>query len=239
MRLGIAYNQRPDAVAAERGNSESTADPSTADAYVEWDDASTIAAVADALRLFGDVALLEAVDDFAERLAAARVDLLFNMAEGGAGPSREAHVPAIAEFLGVRYTGSDPLTLCLTLHKGRTKEILSHRHIPTAPFVMVESVSDLPTLKLADIYPAFLKPAWEGSSKGISQANYAVSPDVATKRAEHLLRAYRQPVLVEAYLPGDEFTVAVMGNGAAASALPIVRYRFDQLPAGAIPVMGY
>src|SRR5439155_19339436 len=122
---------------------------------------------------FGDVVLLEAVDDFPERLTAARVDLLFNMAEGSTGPSREAHVTAIAEFLGVRYTGSDPLTLSLALHKARTKEILSHRRIPTAPFVLVESSADLPALRRAKIYPAFLKPVWEGSSKGISQANYA------------------------------------------------------------------
>jgi D-alanine-D-alanine ligase len=241
MRLGLAYNQRPDAIAAERRQklSDHIDPPGTDDAYVEWDDPATISAVAEALRSLGDVILLEAVDDFASRLSAARVDLLFNMAEGASGPCREAHVPAMAEFLGVPYTGSDPLTLSLALHKARTKEILAHRRIPTAPFVLVESVADLATLRRAKIYPAFLKPAWEGSSKGISQANYAETSEAAAERAEFLLRRYHQPVLVEAYLPGEEFTVAIMGNGPDTHTLPVIRYRFDQLPAGALPVMGY
>src|SRR5205085_2667438 len=101
--------QRPRTVAAERAKKLSdSADPtSTDDAFVEWDEPATIAAVADALRVFGEVIHLEAIDDFAERLRAAQPDLLFNMAEGTSGPAREAHVPAIAEFLGIRYTGSD------------------------------------------------------------------------------------------------------------------------------------
>ena len=239
MRLGLAYNQRPDAISAENKLPDPTDPPSTDDAYVEWDDPTTIQAVADALRAFGDVVLLEALDDFPAALALTRPDLLFNMAEGSSGPCREAHVPAVAEFLGVRYTGSDPLTLALALHKARAKEVLSHRRIPTAPFVLIESAADLPALRRARIYPVFLKPAWEGSSKGISQANYAETPDAAAERAEFLLGTYRQPVLAESYLPGEEFTDAIMGNGAEVSVLPIIRYRFDQLPAGALPVMGY
>lgn len=239
MRLGLAYNQRPDANPAESKLADSKNPPSTDDAYVEWDDPATISAVADALRIFGDVVLLEAVEDFPAALALTQPDLLFNMAEGKSGPCREAHVPAIAEFLGVRYTGSDPLTLSLALHKARAKEVLSHRRIPTAPFVLIESSADLPALKRAKIYPVFLKPVWEGSSKGISQTNYAETPDAAAERAEFLLDRYRQPVLAESYLPGEEFTVAIMGNGPELSVLPIIRYRFDQLPAGALPVMGY
>jgi D-alanine-D-alanine ligase len=241
MRLGLAYNERPTTIAAESDqNLSDSASPScTDDAYVEWDDPTTIAAVAGALRVFGEVVLLEAVDDFASRLSKARLDLLFNMAEGSSGPCREAHVPAIAEFLGISYTGSDPLTLALALHKARTKEILSQRRIPTAPFILIESAADLPTLRRARLYPAFLKPVWEGSSKGVSQANYAETAEMAAERAEFLLQTYRQPVLVEAYLPGEEFTVAILGNGSEARALPLIRYRFDQLPRGALPVMGY
>ncbi len=232
MRLGLAYNQRPQQNADI--NSQSTEDE-----FVEWDEPSTIQAVADALRALGSVTLLEAVDDFSARLDAARPDLLFNMAEGRSGPNRESHVPAIAEFLGVRYTGSDPLTLSLALHKARTKEILAQRHIPTAPWVLVESTDDLHALQRARVYPAFLKPVWEGSSKGISQANYCETAAAAAERAEFLLNTYRQPVLVEAYLPGEEFTVAIMGNGRDTTTLPLIRYRFDELPKGALPVMGY
>jgi D-alanine-D-alanine ligase len=240
MRLGLAYNQRPDLLGDRSSHLPSPDHPATTvDAYVEWDEPSTIDAVARALSVFGDVVRLEATDGFAARLAASRVDLLFNMAEGLRGPSREAHVPAIAEFLGVPYTASDPLTLCLALHKGRTKEVLAQRGIPTAPFVTIETLDDLPRLRTARGYPLFLKPAWEGSSKGISQANRVDNPVAAADRARYLLETYRQPVVAESYLPGEEFTVAVYGTGAEAVCLPLIRYRFDHLPAGALPIMGY
>jgi D-alanine-D-alanine ligase len=245
MRIGLAYNQRPTTGRFDRDADSTAAVPSTLlpdtpDAYVEWDDAETIDAVAGALGLFGDVVRLEALgSDFPSRLAAARVDLLFNIAEGVAGAAREAHVPAIAEFLGVPYTASDPLTLALALHKGRAKEVFAQRGIPTAPFVLIESSADAARLRDALPFPLFLKPAWEGSSKGIAEANYVTDPGQAVARARTLLATYRQPVLAETYLPGDEFTVAVLGNGAAMRALPVIRYRFDTLPAGALPVMGF
>jgi D-alanine-D-alanine ligase len=238
MRIGLAYNQRPLTGSAHREIDDPASHASTPDAFVEWDEPETIDAVERALGVFGDVVRLEAVGDFAERLAGARVDLLFNIAEGMTGPSREAHVPAIAEFLGVPYTASDPLTLTLALHKARAKDLFAARGIPTAPYVVVEDDGDL--ARLADAtYPVFLKPVWEGSSKGISEASFASDPDAAAARARELLHTYRQPVLAEAYLPGDEFTVAVLGNGAEARALPVIRFRFDTLPAGALPIMGF
>jgi D-alanine-D-alanine ligase len=88
-------------------------------------------------------------------------------------------------------------------------------------------------------YPLFLKPAWEGSSRGITAANRVESPRAAKARAEHLLAAYRQPVLAESYLPGEEFTVAVLGNDGDARCLPLIRYRFETLPKGALPIMGF
>lgn len=240
MRLGLAYNERPDsAVGSAKKLSDPAQPPSTADAYVEWDEPTTIEAVARALRIFGDVVHLEAVGDFATRLAASRIDLLFNMAEGHSGPNREAQVPAIAEFLGIRYTGSDPLALAVALHKARAKDVLAQRGVPTAPFVLVEHVGDLGLLRTANIYPAFLKPVWEGSSKGISQENYVETPRAAMDRAAFLLDRYRQPVLAETYLPGHEFTVAILGNDPSPHCLPTIRFQFDGLPAGALPVMGY
>ncbi|MBI2616014.1 MAG: D-alanine--D-alanine ligase [Gemmatimonadetes bacterium] len=238
MRLGLAYNQRPTAISTRREAALSPPATLTTEQFVEWDEPETIAAVADALRAFGDVVLLEAIGDFPRRLAEARVDLMFNMAEGRAGPSREAQVPAIAEFLGVPYTASDPLTLAIALHKGRTKEILRQRGLPTPPFLLVESFADLSRLDGVE-YPLFLKPVWEGSSKGIGGANRVESSRAAKARAEHLLATYRQPVLAEWYLPGDEFTVAVLGNDGDARCLPLIRYRFETLPHGALPIMGF
>lgn len=240
MRIGLAFNQRP-TDADDRNDGGREASPQSLlpiDAYVEWDEPETITAVANALGIFGDVVLLEAVGDFPRRLADAGVDFLFNMAEGTRGPNRESHVPAIAEFLGIPYLGSDPLTLGLALHKGRAKEVFSQRGVATPGYYLLESSADLASLRHAD-FPLFLKPAWEGSSKGIAEANYVRTLAEAEERAASLLATYAQPVIAEQYLPGDEFTVAVIGNGDTIETLPVIRYHFSGLPDGALPIMGY
>src|SRR5881409_3645409 len=162
MRIGLAYNERPDPASAEEP-------PSTNDAFAEWDDPSTIAAVEHALGRFGSVIRLEADQFFPQKLALARPDLVFNMAEGLRGQSREALVPAICEYLNIPYTGSDPLTLALSLHKGRTKEILAYRGVPTAPFTCIEAVEQIEHMALP--YPVFVKPIAEGSGKGVFATN--------------------------------------------------------------------
>ncbi len=229
MRIGLAYNQKPDPGSEEP--------PSTSDVFAEWDEPATIDAVAQALGLFGEVVRLEAVASFPDRLARARPDLVFNMAEGLHGVNRESHVPAICEFLGVPYTGSDPLALALSLHKGRTKEALVHRGVPTAPFVQIDRPADLDGVALP--FPLFVKPVAEGSGKGIYVNNLCHTRPQLRERILSLLEEYGQGVLVERYLPGREFTVAVLGNGFAARCLPLVGFDFTTLPAGAPPVYGY
>jgi len=224
MRIGLAYNEKPDSAPAS-------------DQYAEWDDASTIAAVEQALGLFGSVIRLEADAFFPQKLSLARPDLVFNMAEGTSGLARESHVPAICEYLNAAYTGSDPLTLALALHKGRTKEILAYRGVPTAPFRVIERPADLERMPLP--FPLFVKPVAEGSGKGIFVNNLCDSPAVLAERVLFLLERYAQPVLVETYLPGPEFTVAILGNGADVRCLPVVAFDFGALPGGAPPVYGY
>jgi D-alanine-D-alanine ligase len=161
------------------------------------------------------------------------------MAEGLRGVNREAHVPSICEFFGVPYSGSDPFTLSLCLDKARTKELLTYHGVPTAPFVLVRDESDVDTLPALLRLPVFVKPVHEGSSKGITEENYCRTREECLARVAYLLRRYRQPVLVEEYLPGAEFTCAVLGNGDAARVLPIVGMRFDSLPDGSLPVYGF
>jgi D-alanine-D-alanine ligase len=215
--------------------------PGMSDAYAEWDSPETIDAVARALAAYGEVIRLEADAEFPARLRDARPDIVFNIAEGLHGPNREAHVPAICEFYGVPYSGSDPLTLSLCLHKGRTKQMLSAHGIATAGFTLVESDGALE--RLADdprtTYPLFVKPVQEGSSKGITERNLVRDAGELRSRGGELLRDYAQPVLVEDYLPGAEFTCGVLGNGDSARVLPIVGMRFDTLPPGAAPIYGF
>ena len=250
VRIGLAFNLKPSLPLSREPASprHSISNPRHArralrpdlqqpDLYAEWDEPETIDAVERALGALGEVVRLEADAGFPDRLREARPDFVFNIAEGLYGSSREAHVPAMCEFFGVPYHASDPLTLSLALHKGRAKEIMSYYGVPTAPFVMVESKSEARRAKLP--FPVFAKPALEGSGKGITVRNVCHSPAELAALTGDLIKAYRQPVLVESYLSGPEFTVAVIGNGAEARCLPIVGLRFDCLPEGAPPIYGY
>ncbi|MDB4880156.1 MAG: D-alanine--D-alanine ligase [Gemmatimonadetes bacterium] len=259
-RIGFAYNQKPDsagtashAAEAERADEEPPSTggtlatlpaPSLAraadDEYAEWDGPETIDAVERALARHGEVIRLEATDDFPQRLRAARPDIVFNIAEGLRGPNREAHVPAICEFYGIPYSGSDPFSLALCLDKARTKEILRAHGVPTADWFVVRSPAQLDAPRLAAArFPLFAKPVHEGSSKGITERSFADSPAALVAVVAELLERYQQPVIVEEFLPGAEFTCGVLGNGAGARVLPVVGIDFGALPAGALPIYGF
>ncbi|HEX6250044.1 MAG TPA: hypothetical protein VFZ56_01265 [Gemmatimonadaceae bacterium] len=258
-RIGFAYNQKPEPVVALRSSSSGTSrsgeksshlpldssapgglvTPGVDDEFAEWDSAETIAAVEAALAPFGEVIRLEADEDFPEKLRAARPDIVFNIAEGRHGPNREAHVPAICEFYGIPYTGSDPFTLSLCLDKARTKDVLTARGVRTPPFFVAASVGDV-AAKAGELrFPVFAKPVHEGSSKGVFASNFCRDVAELEGRVRLLLERYEQAVLVEEFLTGAEFTCGVLGNGADARVLPIVAIRFDSLPEGAVPVYGY
>ena len=238
VRIGFAFNRKPDQAsppAAILSNRPSLGN--AADLYAEWDDEVTIAAIEAALGEAGEVVRLEATEDFPLHLKESKADIVFNVAEGLWGPNREAHVPALCEFWGVPYTGSDPLTLATCLDKGRTKEILAYRGIPTAEFVVAtagERRRDaVPRL------PVIVKPVHEGSSKGITQASLCRTRAEAGRAISRVWQQYRQPALIERWLPGREFTCAILGNGTGARVLPVVEVDFSALPRGAERLYSY
>jgi D-alanine-D-alanine ligase len=251
-RIGFAYNQKPDptelvsATAPEPRTDEEP--PSISDVYAEWDSAETIDAVASALSAYGDVIRLEATEDFPALLRASRPDIVFNIAEGLYGANRESHVPAICEFFDVPYSGSDPFTLSLCLHKAKTKDFLTTHGIPNSPYALIQTEADLQRLlgndspfgprPTADA-PLFVKPVQEGSSKGITEKNLVRSREELEAQTRYLLTTYNQPVIAEVFLPGAEFTCGVLGNGATARVLPLVGLNFRSLPAGAVPIYGF
>ena len=252
-RIGFEYNQNPDSpvglvsATTADGRADDKA-PSLDDAYAEWDSATTIDAVASALSAYGTVIRLEATPDFPELLRVERPDVVFNIAEGLHGTNREGHVPAICEFFDIPYSGSDPFTLSLCLHKARTKDFLSAHGIATAPYVLIESEEALETLACGEHprfplpdsrFPLFVKPVQEGSSKGITERNYVRDANDLRTTGRYLLETYAQPVIVEVFLSGAEFTCGVLGNGSTARVLPLVGMNFRSLPAGAIPIYGY
>lgn len=260
--IGLAYNQKPEPTelaspVSEGGRQEdgelprpdeeppsrirnlSIAELIARDEFAEWDSPATIAAVESALSRLGKVIRLEANEDFPERLREARPDIVFNIAEGFHGVNREAHVPAICEFFGIPYSGSDLFTLSLCLDKARTKETLAFHGIPTPKFTVAEKMEDLRAVTGKLSLPLFVKPLHEGSSKGITDSNLCWDRKQLSKQTEFLLESYNQPVLVEEYLPGKEFTCAVLGNGDEATVLPIVGMNFETLPNGALPIYSF
>ncbi|MEO5902796.1 MAG: D-alanine--D-alanine ligase, partial [Gemmatimonadaceae bacterium] len=146
--------------------------------------------------------------------------------------------PAICEFYCIPYSGSDPLTLSLCLDKAKTKETLAWHGVRTARFAVVSDMSEIHRARKLPL-PVFAKPIHEGSSKGITERNYCRTHAELDAQTEYLLETYRQPVIVEEYLPGAEFTCAVLGNGDEAKVLPIVGMNFASLPDGALPIYGY
>jgi D-alanine-D-alanine ligase len=250
-RDGWSRNSAAASTAAVLSESPSVA---ADDEFAEWDSPETIAAVERALAARGEVIRLEANEEFPERLRAARPDIVFNIAEGLNGPNRESHVPAICEFYGIPYSGSDPLTLSLCLDKARTKEILEFHGIATARFHVARNERELDELvrgtrlsgrasrgshSRVPSFPIFVKPIHEGSSKGITEKNYCTTSDELEAQGRFLLERYKQPVLVEEFLPGQEFTCAILGNGDEARVLPLVGMNFAALPDGAVPVYGF
>jgi len=207
------------------------------DLYAEWDTTDTVHAVRQAIEEQFPVTMIEANQHAFKKLEETRPFFAFNMAEGLYGASREGQIPAMLEMLRIPYLGSDPLTLGVCLDKSRAKEILSHYGVPTAPFVVFRS---LETLHDAHIqFPAIVKPLHEGSSKGIYNSCFVANAQELEREVRATMKTYDQPVLVEEFLPGREFTVAILGNGNNLRILPIVEIKFDALPAGMNPIYSY
>lgn len=181
------------------------------DAIAEYDSPETVEAVKQALEACGHkVLLLEADEAIAEKLRQARPDLVFNIAEGLQGLYRESHVPAICEMLGIPYTGSDPLALALCLDKARAKQILIYHGIATPNFQVFDRVDTplAPHLR----YPLIVKLLREGSSMGLTPDSVVDDETALRAQIARLLTTYHEPVLVEEFIIGREFTIPVLGN---------------------------
>ena len=203
MKIGITYDLR-DYYLACGMNEEDTA---------EFDRMDTISAIDGALRDLGyETDPVGNVRQLASRLLSGdRWDLVFNIAEGLNGFGREAQVPALLDAYGIPYTFSDPLVLSLTLHKAMTKRVVRDMGIPTPEFFVVETQSDLDNVDMP--FPLFAKPLAEGTGKGVTADSKIRNRKQLVSVCTHLLGAYKQPVLIEAFLPGREFTVGILGTG--------------------------
>ncbi len=215
MLIGLTYDLKDD----YRALGFSDAD------VAEFDSRETIAAIEHALVSLGHTcAAIGHVRALAERLVAGeRWDLVFNIAEGIAGFGRESQVPALLEAYGVAYTFSDPLVCALTLHKAMAKHVARGCGVPTPDFAVVASETEAADVELP--LPLFVKPVAEGTSKGVTAKSLVRTRAALTAACAELLEHYAQPVLVESYLDGREFTVGVLGTGATARVLGTLEVR--------------
>ncbi len=222
MRIGMTFNVRSDRPqkGSPAGSSLLEAGPQglagLADDDEEFDSLETVQAIAAVLEDLGhQVDLLGDGEPLLRRLLdGPRPDLVLNFAEGtGGGRSREARVPAVLEMLGIPYTGSDPLTLAVTLDKDIAKRLVSVAGVATPAWAVfagdhAEAEHQLAGLRL----PLIVKPAFEGSSKGILSTSLVRSLAGLKEKLDEVYRHYNQPVLVEEFIEGDELTVGIVGN---------------------------
>jgi len=245
MRVGLLANIKPSSTTSKPDETLKSRFPqySLDDLYAEWDAPETIDAVRKALASHPDVEVevIEAIPDRAiDRLLIKDFDIVFNLAEGFVGAAREAQFPALLEMLGVPYTGSGPLSLAIALDKARTKEILSYHGIPVARFVTCDSTVDsIRSLLPGSDFPYVVKPISEGSSKGIRNSSFVTSVDALNREIERIVTEYSQPAMIEEFLPGREFTAAVLGNGKKAHVLPLVEINLGELPPEANGIYSY
>jgi D-alanine-D-alanine ligase len=232
MRIGLIYNLRPTGL--DRN------DP-VLEKFIEGDEWKTIEAIGNAIKACGHtLEYFEIHGDIYELLKEAKpkIDLFFNLSEGiSNGADREAQIPMLCEILGLKYTGPTPLTAALILNKSRAKEIWKANGVQTANWQLITKSGTKLNKDLS--FPVIVKPNSEGSGIGIKSNSIVQSQKELDQAVTYLLTEYGQAALVEQYLPGREFTVALIGNNESLITLPIVEINFDSFPKDAPRVDTY
>lgn len=227
MRIELTYDLRDDYLA--KGMSEEEAG--------EFDVPETIDALERAIIDNGHaVERIGGIKALVAALASGRSwDLVFNICEGVSGVAREAQVPALLEAYDIPCTFSSADVLCAAMDKASAKLLVRHAGVPTPDFAVVRSARDLKAIDLP--FPLFVKPLAEGTSKGVQEASRVADRPALTAKCLEVLKTYRQPALVETFLPGREFTVGILGAGTEARAIGVSEIIFK--PGGDPTVYSY
>ncbi|MCA1741215.1 MAG: hypothetical protein LC630_01840 [Bacteroidales bacterium] len=207
MRIGLTYDLR--SWYLERGY--------TMDETAEFDKEETVAALEDTLTRLGyQTERIGNVFELVEKLAAGkRWDMVFNIAEGLYGDGRESVVPALLDQYRIPYVFSGPVVMGISLNKYLARLVVEAAGVPVPPGIVAATAGDLEKATTLT-FPLFVKPVAEGTGKGITERSVVRDMGSLITMVTELLAAYRQPVLIEEYLPGREFTVGVTGTGAEA-----------------------
>ncbi len=217
MKVGLTYDLKTD-------YSPQKDDPP--DANAEFDHPGTIKVIARAFEAQGfQIKKIGNVSHLLENLDKLDVDIVFNISEGLTGRNRESQVPILLEMAGVPFVGADALSLGISLDKIMAKKIFMAEGIPTPRFIEVKTTEGLANLDHMK-FPLFVKPRFEGSSKGLTETSRVENKEELKTQVERVISVYKQPALVEEFIRGEEFTIAVIGNDPP-EALPIVQIKID------------
>lgn len=212
MKVGLTYDLRDEYL--KQGFSE--------EETAEFDREETVAAIENTLNKLGyETERIGNIKQLAKELVfGQKWDIVFNICEGMYGLGREAQVPALLDAYNIPYVFSGPLVLALTLHKAMTKSVIRDAGVPTPAFHVVHAKEDISKVNLP--YPLFAKPLAEGTGKGIDMHSVIYDTGQLKQRCIYLLERFKQPVLVETYLSGREFTVGIVGTGDEAKSVGVL-----------------
>jgi D-alanine-D-alanine ligase len=181
------------------------------DDEAEYDSPKTLQAIREAIASWGhEVVDLEATQDLPLVLSSTPVDVVFNIAEGLKGRSRESHVPSLLELLDIPYTGSDPAALSVSMDKALAKRMVRTHGILTPDYTVLQTGKERLPRELT--FPLLVKPVAEGTSKGVTKKSVVRDELELREVARELIAKYRQPALAESYVAGREFTVGLLGE---------------------------
>lgn len=209
MVVGLTYDLRSEYLAMGYGEEETA----------EFDRDDTVVAIESAIAALGHTTVrIGHLRSLMRRLSdGERWDMVFNIAEGMHGFGRESQVPSLLEAFEIPCTFADSVVLGIALHKSMCKHVVRSLGINTPDFALVSGLADIDSIRMK--FPLFAKPVAEGTSKGVTDMSVIDTPKQLREMCEHLLKTFRQPVLVERFLPGREFTVGIVGTGDSAWAV--------------------
>jgi len=196
------------------------------DANAEFDHPSTIGVIASAIASCGfKVKKIGNASQLLEQIDKIKVDIVFNISEGISGRNRESQVPILLEMAGIPFVGADALTLGVTLDKVMAKKIFIAEGIPTPRFFEIKNTDSLAEDGRLN-FPLIVKPRFEGSSKGLTESSRVENKEELKKQVDYIINAYKQPALIEEFISGQEFTVAIIGNDPG-EVMPVVQIKID------------
>lgn len=217
MKIGMTYNVKSD---------WQLSDGDMIDGNAEFDKPETIEDIAAVLTSLGhQVIKIGNVQKLLAQIETLDVDIVFNIHEGIGDRNRESQVPILLDLYNIPFTGSDALTLGITLDKMVAKKCFIADGVPTPRYFVAQEVGDIKKLNQV-AFPLMVKTMWEGTSKGLSENSRVENVEQLQRQIEFVVKQYKQPALVEEFISGTEFTVGVMGNENP-QAMPVVQVSID------------